>query len=133
MLSIETARKLKDAGLEWEPQVGDWFTTSNGDNMLVAFQSVLETQYTKITNGMDDHFPNSRLLTGKEMLQEDFTWLPRLDRLLAEIEKRGYWWLLRNDYCYIATEMDNGHNSYADSPAEAAAQALLWILQEGKE
>ncbi len=158
MISLETAQKLKDAGLRWEPKEGDCWC--NG--MWMAINYYLE------------------LVTGHLLVKKEAIWLPRLDQLLAEIEKRGF----DIDLMHFATnsentsqvddppwscevnrfigweQLDNGQpkliihgkdgsdrevnvhgpwqenrlNKYfdADSPEEAAAQALLWILKEGK-
>ena len=66
-----------------------------------------------------------------------------LEALLAEIEKRGYVWLMDvsatkgktiNGYAFIiATDLSwvGGKEFRDDSPDEAVAQALLWILKEG--
>lgn len=32
MINLELAKELKEAGLEWEPQVGDMFYWHNGKN-----------------------------------------------------------------------------------------------------
>ena len=67
MISLGTAKKLRDAGLEWNPQEGDWFYSWDGRiaNLLVFLSNF--------------------------NIQEEFIFVPRLDQLLAEIEKRGYW------------------------------------------
>ena len=113
MVSFETACKLKDAGLQHEPQVGDWYALRSQEPMLIAFKSTIATQYIKLTNTEDEHYPNSRLMTCAEMLKEGWTWLPRLDQLLGEIERqRGAWQI--------------------DTPDEAAASALLGLLEQEK-
>lgn len=97
MLSIETAKKLKDAGLVWNPDIGDIF-----------------------------------------FIEEEWLFAPRLDQLLAEIEKRGYGWKLEKFHAYNLRRMqiykinDLLGCFEADSPEEAAAQALLWILEQKK-
>lgn len=118
--SLDKARTLKEAGLEWEPKRGDFCVTEWGDILLIAHDK--------------DEYVNHCL------------WLPRLDQLLAEIEKRGYGWKLSaSTYpkvylsykyrleltAYIRT---NGRDHitqesfWANSPENAAAEALLWIL-----
>ena len=64
-------------------------------------------------------------------------WLPRLDQLLAEIEKRlqiNERWILGQDFITILKETadcdEAVYHDVADSPEEAAAQALLWILEQ---
>ena len=84
MISLETAKTLKKAGLEWEPNFA-----------------------------------------------------PRLEQLLAEIEKRGYLWELSIDdvdkppyALYLTTPTRNKKWFTAESAEEATAQALLWILNQ---
>lgn len=114
MISLETAQKIRDAGLKWELQLGDIF--SYGDPELFSIHR----------NGKERLEPPKHLLV-------DAIHLPRLDQLLAEIEKRGWTW-------EAESQEDNGHYSvrvrqgnifnrtWADTPEEAAAQALIWIL-----
>lgn len=71
-------------------------------------------------------------------------WLPRLDQLLDEIEKRGYAYVVHSkdfhiteDYvlfeCYLIDDTSMHKSFRATTIKEAAAQALLWILKEGQE
>lgn len=132
VISSETARKLKEAGLRWEPQIGDWYYHADKWGEILSPQPFLVDprvlKYGKI--GLSDVFA------------------PRLDQLLAEIEKRGYRYiLLRYDpeqqeegqeEQYEITLIKNGNSSliytlYEDSIDEVAAQALLWILEREKE
>ena len=123
MLSLETSQKLNDAGL-----------------------------FTKIHKG-DAYYR----FDGKLTLYLDWTtapispsWLcPRLDQILSEIEARGYSYTLerhgsKDDVRYSlllmewdekVAEIDFGNgwspliDFYANTPEEAAAAALLWILE----
>jgi hypothetical protein len=66
---------------------------------------------------------------------EKMLWLPRLDQLLAEIEKRGYRWdiqMTKTRYvCGLSTPGVRVYpDQYGDTPEDAAAQALLWILNQ---
>ena len=73
-----------------------------------------------------------------DMLKSDI-FAPRLDQLLAEIEKCDWTWMLYapNSVGKYGIDVGKGsiyHNNktiMADSPEEVAAQALLWILTEG--
>lgn len=71
----------------------------------------------------------------KYYIDDDYIFAPRLDQILAEIEKWGYEW--------IVISPNNKHLQYGvglfkslplgdyweNTPKEAAAQALLWILK----
>lgn len=124
MLSLETARKLQEAGLKWEPKFGDVYYWS-GENWVV------------------DKFDQRRT----QILAQDpdpAIFLPQLDQLLAEIEKQEYWWDL--NHRMVDVDGKNRHKMWVskkhrnnteqrfvlDSPEEAAAQALLWILGQEK-
>ena len=73
----------------------------------------------------------------------ELVWLPSLSQLLAEIEKQGFIWVLDVSatngnkvigYAMnIATSLDweDEEEFRSDSPEEAAASALLWILEGG--
>lgn len=114
MISFDTAKRLKDLGLEWEPKVGDQYR---------------ELLYKRLTQIYDADLKN-------EYRIKDSVWLPRLDQLLAEIKKRGWYWELEhrdftpNYKCEVYHPEWGVPPFYADSPAEAAAQALIWILEQ---
>jgi len=71
-------------------------------------------------------------------------WLPRLDQLLAEIERRGFRWDIGNLGCFGDHDVCIGlfdwedrtyikGQFYADTPEDAAAQALLWLLEQERD
>lgn len=111
MISLELAKKLKEAGLEWEPQRGDWYYF-----------------------GDDGELHLLRVATPRPV-PEVVYFAPRLDQLLAEIEGRGYGWKLEKFHAYNLRRMqiykinDLLGCFEADSPEEAAAEALLWIYE----
>jgi hypothetical protein len=121
MISLETAKALKEAGLEWKPRKFDSYFHPNLRNALIN----------------DPHVP-------KCGIKPELIFVPRLDQLLKEIEKRGWEWelgiLTLNDgrtYMIdvaleelIKTESEDWMSFVANSPEEAAAQALLWILNQ---
>jgi hypothetical protein len=119
MISLEKARALKEAGLEWDLQEGDWFSepTFAGGRTDTLFGQGFEWD--------DDDDKNN----------EDHVWLPRLDQLLAEIEKRGWMWDLRQwsepgKYVIFITRQEKfeRYHSVSDAPEDAAADALLYLL-----
>lgn len=125
MIKLETAKALKEAGLVWEPEMYDEFMSPRNES---PYRVDGYTLYDKLRNG-------------------DFYFLPRLDQILAEIENRGKIYTLtsngRDNYNVLvwfwsdeAAEINFGCgwcpdvDFDADGPDEAAAQALLWILQQ---
>jgi hypothetical protein len=121
MITLDLARKLKDAGLEWEPKKFDLYNTEfiNGSNGV--FSVWHDGQNLESTTGTT------------------FTWLPSLSQLLAEIEGRGYRWSLEKvneGYeSYVTKDIDDCNKDakydLADTPEEAAGKALLWVLERG--
>jgi len=134
MIKLETAQALKDAGLEWEPKWGDYFVIpevfADGISMLMDF-------------GLIESYKANDPKDNWEDALKKYIWLPRLDQLLAEVEGRGFIWELIIDrdwngreytakgYCFYIKNKNMIFREFkADSPEEAAAQALLWILQQ---
>jgi len=131
MLSLETAKRLKEAGLEWEPQNYDFY-------VMTIFEIPL------ITCMSDKWTVKSVRKDVLEFGDERRVWLPRLDQILAHIEKLGYWLFLwgtaNGRYCVeLIKHHADGYGSkcidffYNESLEEAAAEALLWILREGNK
>ena len=130
MISLETAKKLKKAGLKWEPETCDTYYWPRKFNNPVQ---VMHRDFD---------------LLQKEQDTKGIVWAPRLDQLLAEIERREYYAVLRTcsfnqelskEQCRVSVWKEGDpihkkpHGWYADTPDEAAAQALLWILEREKE
>jgi len=135
MISQEKALALKEAGLQWEPKPGDWYSYPEGKPCLVAFQSTI-SEYIQVTNTTDESFPNTRLMTISELLKEKTVWLPRLDQLLAEIEKLGWeysvgLWSERTHQRYecVVVKSNKRLVFFGETPKDAVTDALLWILK----
>lgn len=121
MVSLELAQKLKAAGMKWKPDIiagtnkGDWFYWPDGTVDLVG--------------GRDYHLNNSI---------GEIIFAPRLDQLLAEIEARGYKWSLNAYKCWVVSSQDYDNDNLVEgerlftaaNPTDAAAKALLWILEQ---
>ena len=124
MLSLELVKRLKELGLGWEPQEGDflYYHTYGEESELGVISD----------SDMGEHREESldNIYTG------EWIFAPRLDQLLAEIEGRGYGWKLEKFHAYNLRRMqiykinDLLGCFEADSPEEAAAKALIWILEQ---
>jgi len=132
MLSIELAKKLKDAGLKWEPRIGDAFYWHNGNGWEI--------------DALNHADINDYLVETEDIIEEGLLiFAPRLDQLLTEIEKRGY--IVETDGPYISDNEKSYlccfDNSQYDSPCcdwcesfwratreESVAQSLIWILEQ---
>lgn len=127
MISLEIAKKLKKAGLQWEPKYGDFYYDINLNRDLV----------------------NGGMVGATKIMSGCYIYAPRLDQLLAEIEERGYAYELR-----IVIDQSSGTarilgywicvwkigseqwkskaRFHKRTPEDAAGCALLWILQNNR-
>lgn len=115
MLSLELAKKLKEAGLCQTLKYGDLFYHGRENDKCIFGVTVFD----------DSIFPPRRTIRA-----------PRLDQLLAEIERRGYELQLHIPCPSLALFSSNGfllETFAAETPEDAAGQALLWILEREKE
>jgi hypothetical protein len=136
LINRELAEKLKDAGLEWEPEFGDFAISETCNSQGIAIN----------INKYNKSYLLNLLFDGGFMTENTFNclWLPRLDQLLAEIGRHGYKWDIGDlggfgeHADHVCIGLFNGETReyvkgqfYADNPEDAAAKALLWILEEG--
>ena len=126
MISLEMAQRLKTAGLKWEPKFGDYYIIpavfDEGILQMMDIRQVMS--YQKNPEEWEESI-------------NSFVFAPRLDQLLAEIEKRGYTWSLEltDEGKYVINIFKGAQGvccKIADSPEEAAAEALSWVLEGGK-
>jgi hypothetical protein len=120
LISIDKAKQLKELGLEWEPQGGDFYFYPNGE-----FSGTF-------TLKVDPH-----VYPGKHM--DCQTWLPRLDQLLIEIRKyvgcalyvfnSGINVLEKGAYEIEIVIKDNNKCFRAHTSEDAAANTLIYILE----
>jgi hypothetical protein len=124
MINIDLAKKLRDLGLEWQPKWGDYF------QMIVLEKSLT-------TCLIDEFSVNSIRKETSKFRNEKRLWLPRLDQLLEELEKRGYLpklekgvdgILIGNGIYYEVSIF--GKNRIGKSWEEAAAKVLVMVLEE---
>lgn len=128
MLSLETAKALKAAGIEQKLALGDLFYWPDKFKGI----KVLCTGNGKHYLGYHAGFEYG----GEEWAKvKDIYIIPRLDQLLEEIEKRGYVWILRNGEMSICPYGDIAKTETfkGNSTDEAAAAALLWIYERRKD
>lgn len=111
-VSLEMAKKLKKAGLQWEPKEGDWFATScsslsyvyggmkngivwgNHNEYILRELGTDDKVYLLTDQDVDsgfygwsigDSFPEER-----ELIDRYFLWLPTLSDLLEWLENKEY-------------------------------------------
>lgn len=168
MISLDKAKELREVGLKWEPTNGDFFATDQSFPNIFVISGSHDLHETL---GGKMWFFNGHLCsrdggcqlneTASDCMQADartmpkdfniyhissfneFIWLPRLDQLLAEIERNGHEYGLQkaeNKYTLFLYPKSQGNcfscieNFDADTTEDAAADALLRILQfKGRE
>ena len=137
LISFELALLLKDAKLNWDPQLLDFYVF---DEAEFEYAVCVIKSYQDI----DDL---KRLL---HMWYPRFIktiWIPRVDQLKVEIERHGYWWetgltmtdglLMHYDpphkafyWCELFKNKEMVHRVKAETEEESVANALLWILEQ---
>lgn len=130
MLSPDKATALKSAGLLWEPYFGEWVFVE-GERRMVVW----------VCEGEFGDYKDIRCLSpmtgvSKGITNLDCAWLPRLDQLLSEIERRKYLWNLDHTAGRYLCRIGEWHMRqcfWGYSPEDAAADALLYILKKGGE
>jgi len=119
MVSLELAKKLKDAGLTWSVTLYDFcYYQERLCAILFAFIDKVIIS------------PGFRVNTS------ECVFAPRLDQLLAEIERRNYELQLHMPCPGLALFDADGdllETFAAETPEDAAAQALLYLLEREKE
>jgi len=180
MISLEMARKLKNAGLVWEPKEGDFFAYVDDGEKIREQWEIASTNIYIVSSEkyLVDELGGRMVFFGGGLCSRDggcFTdetycsymnktgfnpelniysvaswdkklWLPRLDQLLAEIEKEGYCWDMvrgEKEWFRIGVTHKNHMKNFqlfhdctfkhkSEKASQATAEALLWIY-ENKE
>ena len=146
MISFETAKKLKEAGLQWEYNQNDCFYHI----LSTTTESIRNGNITGIITHSYKYPGNKFVYSGEwgfgfnlsdeaaekeiERVVKYSIFAPRLDQLLAEIEKYSEFVKITklvmggNWLCVI----DAREQFEAKTPDEAAGLALIWILKDDK-
>ena len=137
MLTVETARDLRDAGLRWTPSSGDRFTVLRpgleGDVFTISEMTIEPHTYPTGTvlgfNGTTEWALDS-------VAQEDALWLPREDQL-RELLAGTFRSLARavdGTYQVVVELPGQPERSFtAADPSEAYAAALLALVSAAVE
>ncbi len=121
MISLSKARQLKSAGLRWRWEHGDFF--------VIGYEQENPEVRVCTRGGYSGDYHGD---------EEEDVWFPRLDQLLAEIEGRGYMvWLKRKRNVWTIRLRKQGQGwgrpFIADVGEDAAADALIWILEQEED
>ncbi len=129
MISLDTARRLRDGGLRWKPSIGDRFILPDRDfdDVFVLSNMIAEVY----------QFPSSEVIGfngttewALDSVDTDETlWLPREDqlRMLLAGAFRGLHRV--DDRWEVTVELNGTTRSFADADAEEAyARALEFLV-----
>ena len=130
MISLDLAGDLKVAGLPWKPRRGDLAMDRLNDEFVVLADGVDDSGGVEIDTRGGVERRHYLMLT----------WIPRLDQLLAALARAGPFELAarpagegRRDYVWQVTlhgQDEGGRRFQASDPADAAGQALRYLLGE---
>jgi hypothetical protein len=124
MLSIATARRLRDAGLPWTPSSGDRFVVADremDDDVFVVSEMVVE-HHQAPTGGLL-RFNGTTEWALDQLEVDQALWLPREDQLRHALGDRLVA-LARLDGTWVVTTTDGA--THEDVDAEEA-YATAWL------
>ncbi|WP_430780909.1 pilus assembly protein CpaE [Actinoplanes sp. G11-F43] len=130
MLGVQVAQQLKDAGLDWKPQVGDRFAIPDrdlDDEMFVL--SDMTIQVHDLPEGLIIGFNGTTEWALDDVDLAEALWLPREDQLRELLG--GTFRSLRphdDDYSVRTELLGHEHEFTARSAEDAYAAALLHLL-----
>lgn len=132
MISLDLALQLREAGLQWQPALFDFFAapqTALEDRVFVLSDMMAEIEILKGWPAIT--FNGAVEWALDYILQEEVVWMPREDQLRQLLEaKVGFFELTKTEQ-YLCTFHWQGqkHSFPADSASSAYGQALLYLLQ----
>lgn len=126
MLSVELARELKAAGVEWSPARGDWAYIERSRTAVVVHEAVVLCGRLVLETDQGDMVLDR---------PDEATWIPRLDQLLHALGAQGEFvaldWSEGQWRCY--GNASGVALAQAATAEEACAKALLQALRTQQE
>jgi hypothetical protein len=138
MISLTTARRLKAAGLDWQPRLNDYFAIPDrgmDDRVFVLADMLATLEFLRGRQVVA--FQGASEWALDNLVLEEVVWMPREDQLRLFLESalietgRPELRLVGGLSGYTLTIMIDGETfSFSGRPAEEAyAAALLYLLQ----
>lgn len=129
MISVALAKNLKDAGLSWEPAVGDRIgTISSYQGEAAEITDVVASAGGPFS--MMGHIQGLRNIYPKDSVY----WLPPLESLIAEVDKFGVSWEISPGTFSLVQRMGAFKvplkTFSSESVEQAVAEGLLWLMQQ---
>lgn len=129
MIDIDVARRLRDAGLAWEPADGDLFAIDNAQLREESF--MLSSMVVEVGRGRSGtrllRFNGTTEWALDSVAAEDALWLPREDQLRVLLGAQFRALRAETDAFAVDTETLGTHRG--DSAADAYGEALLAVLR----
>ncbi|WP_127128575.1 pilus assembly protein CpaE [Georgenia sp. SYP-B2076] len=130
MISVELARKLREAGLRWRPVPGDRFTIDKPELLGDVFTvSEMTIEARRLPTGTVLRFNGTTEWALDSVLLEEALWLPREDQLrellggtFRELARRG------GSFRVTSALPDGGREMVMDHDAPRAADAYALAL-----
>jgi len=134
VISIDLARRLRDAGLEWLPVEGDRFMIPDRDLEDHVFSiSEMTIEVRKLAHGKRIMFNGSVEWALDSIMQREAIWLPTESQLRDRLG-RAFESLQRTEVGYRCSIVaDDRRLGYEGAePAEAYGKALLDLLRDSE-
>lgn len=133
--SHDLARRLHDAGLPWSPANGDRFWLPErdlDDSVFLVSDMVVEVRDVASGRVLAFNGTTEWALDGVE--EQEAVWLPRLDQLLQVLGARFLSLTARSGGHVVRVQVGQRQEEHVDvGPADAAARAVLSVLQSGDQ
>lgn len=134
MISVELARKLRDAGLEWHPVDGDRFFIPDRDLEDTTFSiSDMSVAVRDVPGGREIAFNGAVEWALDGIMQREVVWLPSETQLRQRLDD-DFVSLGRRGSVYECTITGPGEGTYrADTAPDAYGSALLAALESSPD
>lgn len=135
MISLELALQLREAGLQWQPTLFDFFAapqTALEDRVFVLSDMMAEIEILKGWPAIT--FNGAVEWALDYILQEEVVWMPREEQLRQLLEaKVGFFELIKTEQYHCTFHWQGQKHSFpADSASSAYGQALLYLLTQSQ-
>jgi hypothetical protein len=133
--SPDLARRLHDAGLAWSPRNGDRFWLPERDlDEAVFLVSDMVVEVRDVASGRVLAFNGTTEWALDGVEEHEAVWLPRLDQLLEVLGGHFLSLTARSGGHVVRVQVGQREEEHVDvGPADAAARAVLSLLQGGHE
>ena len=135
MIALDLARRLHDLGVPWSPRNGDQFWVPDrelDDTVFTVSDMVVEVRDHAGVRVLALNGTTEWALDSVE--EHEAVWLPRLDQVLDLIGARFASLTARSGGHVVRIAVGDAEQEHVDvSAADAAARALLGLLEQGDE